>query len=116
MTEAIRYNNGSIHVKGYDKEIKESALVQILWALYDVDCDMLGEAYCVSNYDMGLTVHSYYNGMCYDIVIGEAEDTIKAGKTLILKPRAMTEEEAQWCDEWDNPYDEYTPNYEEEIA
>ena len=117
MIEATRYKNGSIHVKGTpDTELRESTLIQILWALEDKDCYMIGEAYCVSNYDMGVTLHSAYNGMCYDIIMGEAERTIEEGHTLIIKPRAMTEEEAQWCDEWDNPYDEYTPNYEEEIA
>lgn len=45
----------------------------------------------------------------------EAERTIEEGHTLIIKGREMTTEEKIWCDEWDNPYCEYTPN-EEEIA
>lgn len=83
--EAIRFNNGNIHIHGgLDKSIRESTLIQLLWALEDVDTGLIGEEYCISNYDMGITVYSYYSDLVYTIAYSQLY-RLEKGKTLILK-------------------------------
>lgn len=92
MIEATRYKNGSIHLHGsIDKDIAECDIVQILWALEWVDCTMIGEEYCRSNYDMGITVYSWYEDKCYDLSYTEIWGTLHNGKVYIIKPRPCTD-------------------------
>ena len=43
-------------------EQRETLLVLLLWALGDSDCSILGEEYCLNNYDMAVDVYDYYTG------------------------------------------------------
>lgn len=83
--EARRFNNGNIHINGgIDNSINESTLIQLLWTLEDVDTSLIGEEYCLSNYDMGITVYSYYSDLVYTIAYSTLH-ILEEGKTLILK-------------------------------
>lgn len=91
---ATRFNNGNIHIKGTpDPDTRESTLIQVLWALNDIDCDIIGDEYCRSNYDVGITVYSYYSDMCYDISYTDLYKAIESNHVYIIKGRTP--------DEWD---------------
>lgn len=92
MITAKRFKGESIHISGTpEADLKESTLIQILWALEEVDTYLIGEEYCVSNWDCGITVYSYYSDMCYDIIEGYSIEQIEEGKTLILEGRIPTD-------------------------
>jgi len=92
MITATRFKNGNIHIKGSpDPDTRESTLVQILWALDEVDTYLIGEEWSAGNWDCGITVYSYYEDKCYDILEGYDVNKIEKGKTLILKGREATD-------------------------
>lgn len=83
--EAIRFSNGNIHIHGgVDNTLHESTLIQLLWELENVDTYLIGEEYCISNWDMGITVYSYYSDLVYTIAYSQLR-RLEEGKTLILK-------------------------------
>lgn len=41
-------------------EQRETLLVLLIWALED--CSLLGEEYCLSNFDMAVDLYDYYTG------------------------------------------------------
>lgn len=73
---------------------RESALINVLYALEDVDTYIIGEGYCISNYAMGCTVWSCYCDMCYYININVIE-SMAEGDTVTLYPHAPDEYERE---------------------
>jgi len=79
-----RFKNGNFNVKidGHESP-HESTLVNLIWALGDYDCQLFGDEYCISNFEMGVDMYCYYNGMIVSIpyrVLNDLED----GKTVKL--------------------------------
>lgn len=84
--KATQFSNGNINVK-FDLQgvyKNESDIVNLLWLLDDLDIDFIGEQYCLSNYDMGLTLYSYYTDQCFVLSFSELADCFKSGKTMKL--------------------------------
>lgn len=107
MIEARRFKNGNIHIKGSpDPDTRESTLIQILWALDEVDTYMIGEEGSWGNYDMSITVYSYYSDLCYDLIEGYSIEQIEEGKTLILKGRTPTDIDREDIARYDGTYED----------
>lgn len=107
MIEARRFKNGNIHVKGTpDPDTRESTLIQVLWALDEVDTYLIGEEWSAGNWDCGITVYSYYEDKCYDILEGYDVNKIEEGKTLILKGREATDIDREDIARYDGTYED----------
>lgn len=83
------FKNGNISVK-FDKDTmtdiasgKIDAVEALLWELEWKDTYVIGEGYCLSNYDTGFTVYNCRLDKVY-IVSGTALDRAVAGYTLKL--------------------------------
>ena len=83
---AIQFENGNINVKfdlsGIYKN--ESDVINLLWLLESLDIDFIGEQYCLSNYDMGITLYSYYTDQCFVVSFSELAACFESGKTMKL--------------------------------
>ena len=80
------FNNGNINVK-FDLQgvyKNESDVVNLLWLLDDFDTYNIGDEYCLSNYDMGLTLYNLYSDKCYIVSFTELSGRFQNGKTLRL--------------------------------
>ena len=93
--EATRFKNGNIHVR-FNKDtidsIKaghENNIVYLLWAVDEVDTYMIGEEFCLSNYDMGIRLYNCNQDKAYTVSYTEAEKLME-GKTLILRAQKPT--------------------------
>lgn len=89
-----RYENGNMTVKAEPEDITgcEGLLIYLVWALGDKDAYLFGEEYCISNWDMAIDFYSAYTGLLYRFCYASLED-LKAGKTVRLYGRKMTNDE-----------------------
>jgi hypothetical protein len=80
------YKNGNITVK-YDRdkiqESKKDPVLTIVDVLWWIDCNFIGETYCLSNYETGHTVYNAYSDLVYIFPWRYLED-LEAGKTVRL--------------------------------
>jgi hypothetical protein len=87
------YKNGNITIK-YDADaIAESERDELL-VLSDIlswiDCNFIGETYCLSNYETGHTIYNYYSDLVY-IFPWSALADLRNGKTVRLYARKPDE-------------------------
>lgn len=61
---ATRLSNGNWKLRAEPDDLaptqRESLLVLAIWEM--VDCSLMGEEYCLSNYEMAADVYDYYTG------------------------------------------------------
>lgn len=90
-----RFKNGNFNVKMEGADFnRESTLVNLIWALQDYDCNLFGDEYCISNYEMGLDMYCYYTDMIVSIQYRVLED-LENGKTIKLYAHKMDEYEKE---------------------
>jgi hypothetical protein len=94
-----RYKNGNITLKAEpeDFEGREDVFTHALWALGDCDCELFGEEYCLSNYDMAVDLYCCYNDKLLRFPFS-LEDDLKAGKTVRLYARNLTADDREEYD------------------
>ena len=82
----VEFNNGNLNIK-YDKQtIEEAKKDEILIfsdVLSQVDCEIFGEAYCLSNYEMGFSVYNQYRDVQYIVSYTDLKNLLK-GKMVKL--------------------------------
>ena len=87
------YKNGNITIK-YDSETIKAAerdeILTLSEVLYWIDCYIVGEEFCLSNYEMGCMIYNNYSDFVY-IFPFSAMDDLKAGKTVRLYARRPDE-------------------------
>ena len=81
------FNNGNINCKLDGTETQnETLLVNLLWDLFDNNCDILGDEYFIGNFTMALDLYNYYNNTIITIIYSELEK-LAHGKTVKLYAR-----------------------------
>lgn len=97
-----RYKNGNFTAKREPgEEFHDGPLVHLIWALYDKDCELFGEEYCLSNWEMACDLYCYYTDMIIRIPYGCLED-LENGKMIRLyarKPDKWEREQLQEMEE-----------------
>lgn len=87
------YKNGNITIK-YDREtIEESKKDSVLTldsVLTWLDCQFIGETYCLNNWETGHTIYNAYSDLCYVFPWSLIEE-LEAGKTIRLYARKVDE-------------------------
>lgn len=80
------YKNGNITIK-YDSDMiqksKQDSVLTIIDVLWWIDCNFIGETYCLSNYETGHTLYNAYSDLVYIFPWRYLED-LEAGKTIRL--------------------------------
>ena len=81
-----RTSNGNWLAKAEpdDLDNREDLLVQLIWAM--TDCDLYGEQYCISNYDMAVDMYDYYTGKTVRIIYSDV-DKFREGGWVIFYAR-----------------------------
>lgn len=88
-----RFKNGNFNIKlEKDEELHDGVLVHLIWALQDNDCQLFGDEYCLSNWDMACDMYSYYTDKLIRIPYSLLDD-LENGKTIKLYARKL--------DKWD---------------
>lgn len=89
-----RFKNGNFNVKREPGEVfHDGALVHLIWALQDYDCQIFGDEYCLGNaIGMAVDMYSYYTDKLIMIPYPLLDD-LEAGKTIKLYARNL--------DKWD---------------
>lgn len=73
----IKYNNDTIQAAEKDE-------ILTFWDVISwLDTNIIGEEFCLSNYDMGLMLYNCYSDKCYIVSFTDLE-RIKAGKKVTL--------------------------------
>lgn len=97
------FNNNNISIK-YDKSTIEdikvghvSEIEVLSYTLDSLDCYLIGEEFCISNFDMGILVYNVYSEKCYILSFGDMGKLLE-GKTLKLYAFDPTEEDKKQID------------------
>ncbi len=91
MTAIRNFKTNEITITNDGDNYKnESALINALYALEDIDTYMIGEGYCLSNVAEGCTIYSAFSDMCYILDI-TALTSLPLGGKMTLTPRIPDE-------------------------
>ena len=87
---AKRFKNGNINLKAEKEDFdgKESLLVYAIWQLYELDCTLFGDEYCIGNFDMAVDLYSYYHDVLIRFPYSLLDD-LEKGKTIKLYARKL---------------------------
>jgi hypothetical protein len=74
-----RYKNGNFTAKMEESDYnRESTLINLIWGLFDADCTLFGEEYCISNWEMAVDMYCYYTDAnqkyAYMLVTAESDN------------------------------------------
>lgn len=103
--DARVFNNDNIHIKLSRESLddyrqgKFSDIELISFALEDVDTYIIGEQYCLSNWDMGCTLYNCNRDKVYILSFKALEEVLMQGKTLILKAHTPDETDREIIEE-----------------
>lgn len=76
-------------------EQRETLLVLLLWALED--CALMGEEYCLSNYEMVVDVYDYYTGKVIRLPYSQV-DKLAEGKPITFYARDPEYNVGDWVE------------------
>ena len=99
--EAIRFKNGNINIKFSKYQLEDikkdrfSAIECLSWILSDCDCDFIGDEYCLSNWEMGATIYSWYSDKVFILNFSDIDNVLMKGKTLKLYATNPTEDDRE---------------------
>lgn len=86
-----RYKNGNFTAKMEESDYnRESTLINLIWGLFDADCELFGEEYCLSNWEMAVDMYCYYTDRLIRIPYSILED-LENGRTVRLYARKLDE-------------------------
>lgn len=76
-------------------EQRETLLVLLLWAMED--CALMGEEYCLSNYEMAADVYDYYSGKVIRLPYSQV-DRLAEGKPITFYARDPEYNVGDWVE------------------
>lgn len=101
MIRANRYgrqfNNGNLNIQIPKEDLAEFNKDQVLFLddiLSGLDCEFIGETYCLNNFETGHTIFNSYMNCCYIFAWSDL-DRLAAGKTVKLYARPVTEDDRE---------------------
>ena len=105
--DSVRFRNGNMNIRFTSDEIKQiesgrvSDIEVLSWVLEELDCEFLGDEFCLSNYEMGCLIYSYYFDKVYLLRFTDIEEVLLKGKSLKLYGKDPDEDEREMIDkEW----------------
>ena len=85
---ATRLSNGNWKLRAEPDDLaptqRESLLTLVVWAMED--CSIVGEEYCLSNFDMAVDLFDYYTGKFVRLIYSEI-DKLADGLSVICRAR-----------------------------
>lgn len=91
------YKNGNITIK-FDSELielaKRDSVSALASALETIDCEFIGETFCLSNYETGHLIHNCYSDLVYIFAWSDLEK-LQQGKTVKIFARIPDESDRE---------------------
>jgi hypothetical protein len=69
--------------------------------LFWLDTYVIGEEFCLSNYDSGCLLYNCYSDVTYILSFTELDDCFRTGKTLRLYARKIDDDTREYIEEWE---------------
>lgn len=98
------FKNGNLNIKIQKNEMDEFNSDRILFLddlLFWMDCNFIGETYCLSNYETGHTIYNNYMDCCYVFSWNNLDD-LGNGKTIKLYAHPVEDWEREIIDTEEN--------------
>jgi hypothetical protein len=95
------FNNHNINIRFMPDAIANirggrwSDIEVLSWLLDTIDCYLIGEEFCLSNYDMGAQIYNAYSDKVYIISFGDINARLMEGYTLKLYASNPTEDDLE---------------------
>ncbi len=95
------FKNGNINITLSDDVIKKAkqenneTIEPLIWLLDSLDISIIGEEFCLSNYDMGCMLYNCYADKCYILAFSDIDKKLMEGKTLKLYSFEPSEDDRQ---------------------
>lgn len=99
------FENGNINIKLSVDAIaninagKYSDIEVISWLLDGLDCYFIGEQFCLSNFDMGVSIYNCYSDLVYILAFSDIINKLMQNKTLKLYATTPTADDRILIDE-----------------
>lgn len=92
-----QFNNGNLNIQIPKEDLTEYNKDQVLFLddiLSGLDCEFIGETYCLNNFETGHTIFNSYMNCCYIFAWSDL-DQLAAGKMVKLYARPVTEDDRE---------------------
>ena len=96
----FKNGNMNIHFDIQDVYQDESDVVNLLWLIDSKDTYVISDEYCLSNYDMGMTLYNVRTDKTFIVSFTELAESFKTGKTLKLYARIPDEYDRELIDQF----------------
>ena len=96
----FKNGNMNIHFDIQDVYYFLSVIVNLLWFIVSHDTYNIGDEYCLSNYDMGMTLYNVRTDKIFIVSFSELSESFKTGKTLKLYARIPDEYDRELIDQF----------------
>ena len=96
----FKKGNMNIHFDIQDVYQDESDVVNLLWLVDSRDTYVISDEYCLSNYDMGMTLYNVRTDKIFIVSFSELAESFKTGKTLKLCARIPDEYDRELIDQF----------------
>lgn len=97
------FYNGNMNLQIPKEDLEEFNKDQVLFLpdmLSYLDCEFIGETYCLNNFETGHTIFNSYMNCCYIFAWSDLEKLAK-GRCVKLHARPVTEEDLEMIErEW----------------
>lgn len=92
-----QFKNGNLSIRVEKKDLEDYLKDQVFFLsdlLWHMNCDFIGDTFCLSNWETGHLIYNGYMDCCYIFPWRELE-TLADGKTIKLYARKPTEDERE---------------------
>ena len=99
------FKNGNISIRFSSENLESvtighvSPIEVLVWQLSELDCHLIGEEFCLSNYAMGCMIYNSYSDLVYIMNLNDIDKVLMKGKWLRLNGRKPTEDDRILIDE-----------------
>lgn len=94
-----KFKNGNYTLKAEPDDYDgESLFIHALWAMQEKDCQLFGDEYCMSNFEMAIDLYDGYTDklICFPYSLAEE---LKTGRSIRLHARELNEWDRMKYDE-----------------
>lgn len=102
------FKNGNLSIK-FDPDVLEdirtghtSAIEIMSYTLDRLDCYIIGDEFCLSNFDSGCLVYNLYSDYVYILSFGDLYNKLENGHTIKLYAKSPDDEDRKTIDEYFN--------------
>ena len=96
-----RFKNGNMTFKAEPDELKkpEQIFDSFLNSAIDLDCLIWGDEFCISNFEMGMCLYSFYTDLKYIVPFSLIEE-LKDGKKIRLQGAKLDKQDREDLEEY----------------